>query len=128
MSEALAASYRSAVMPVCRRASSRRMPPVSEQMATRTSCSSSDRSPGSSRVTLSAAVGDRLRVDVPQAALEIGGLAVSVGAGGLHSVDQARVYYSTRKYRLVSVDVASFYPSLIATKGIAPRSYGDTGA
>jgi hypothetical protein len=74
------------------------------------------------------AVGDRLRVDVPQATFAIGGLSVSVRAGGLHSVDRARVYYSTRRHRVVSVDVASFYPTLIATRGIAPRSYGGTGA
>jgi hypothetical protein len=72
--------------------------------------------------------GGRLKVDVLQATFQIGGLTVSVGAVGLHSVDQAKVYYSTREQLLVTVDVASFYPSLIATKNITPRSYGDTGA
>src|SRR5262249_21512600 len=75
-----------------------------------------------------AALGDRLRVDVPQTTLAIGDLSVSVGAGGLHSVDAVRVYYSTRKHRLVSVDVSGFYPALIATKSISPRAYGETGA
>jgi hypothetical protein len=72
--------------------------------------------------------GEQFKVEVKHATFAIGKLTVSVGAGGLHSVDQARVYYSSREHRLVSVDVASFYPTLIATKKIAPRSYGDTGA
>jgi hypothetical protein len=38
------------------------------------------------------------------------------------------VYYSTRKRRLVSVDVASYYPTLIASKGISPAAYGVTGS
>src|SRR5262249_51639723 len=63
-----------------------------------------------------------------KAQFDIGKLKVSVGSGGLHSVDSPRVYYSTRKYSLVSVDVASFYPSLIATKRISSRAYGDVGA
>jgi len=37
------------------------------------------------------------------------------------------VYYATKRYLLLSVDVASFYPSLIATKGISPAGYGSTG-
>jgi hypothetical protein len=72
--------------------------------------------------------GGRPKVQIPQVTFAIGDLMLSVGAGGLHSVDKAGVYYSTRKYRLLSVDVASFYPSLIATKQIFPRSYGGTGA
>jgi P4 family phage/plasmid primase-like protien len=71
--------------------------------------------------------GDRSVPNVPSAKFEIGKLKLSVGAGGLHSVDSARVYYPSKRHRLVSVDVASFYPTLIATKGIAPAAYGDTG-
>src|SRR5262249_4781566 len=56
------------------------------------------------------------------------GLTLSVGAGGLHSIDPPWVYYSTRKHRLVSVDVASFYPNLIAIKSITPAAYGEVGA
>jgi hypothetical protein len=72
--------------------------------------------------------GERPRPDVPAARFAIGRLELSVGAGGLHSVDSRRVHYATREHRLVSVDVASFYPSLIASKGISPRAYGDSGA
>jgi hypothetical protein len=70
---------------------------------------------------------DTRRFEVPTAKFIIGQLRVSVGAGGLHSVDFPGVYYGTRKRSLLSVDVQSFYPSLIASKGIAPAGYGDTG-
>ena len=80
------------------------------------------------RTLLVVARGERLKVEVQHATFAIGKVIISVGAGGLHSVDKPRVYYSTSRYRLVSVDVASFYPSLISTKKIAPRSYGETGA
>ncbi len=72
--------------------------------------------------------GSRPKPDVPAAHFSIGDLKLSAGAGGLHSIDSARVYYSTPKSRVVSVDVASFYPSLIASKGISPRAYGAIGA
>jgi hypothetical protein len=71
---------------------------------------------------------DRHSVIVPKAQFAVGKLTLSAGAGGLHSVDKPGVYYATRKRRLISVDVSSFYPSLIAAKGITPQAYGDTGA
>jgi hypothetical protein len=64
---------------------------------------------------------------VPAAKFTIGKVLLSVGAGGLHTVDSPGVYYATKRHRLLSVDVASFYPSLIAQKGITPAGYGDTG-
>jgi hypothetical protein len=64
---------------------------------------------------------------VPPGRFMVGALLISVGSGGLHSVDTPAVYYATRKTALFSVDVQSFYPSLIADKGIAPAGYGDTG-
>ena len=73
-------------------------------------------------------VGERQRVEVRRDQFSVGNLKLSVGSGGIHSVDAARVYYATRRHRLLSVNVASYYPSLIATKGISPRAYGDTGA
>src|SRR5262249_48842806 len=72
--------------------------------------------------------GDRAKPDVPRARFTIRQLHLSVGAGGLHSIDVPRVYYSTRKHRLLSVDVASYYPSMIATKGITPAAYGELGS
>lgn len=73
------------------------------------------------------ASGERRAVAVPRAHFTVGRLEISVGSGGLHSIDRPRVYYATRAHHLVSVDVASFYPSLIASKGITPRSYGACG-
>lgn len=72
--------------------------------------------------------GEGVVPEVPSARFAIGNLRLSVGAGGLHSIDEPRVYFATRKRRLISIDVASYYPSLIATKGISPRAYGDLGA
>ncbi len=71
--------------------------------------------------------GDRSAPAVPAAKFTVGNLVLSVGSGGLHSVDCPRVYYATKRHRLISVDVQSFYPSLISTKGIAPAAYCDTG-
>jgi hypothetical protein len=71
--------------------------------------------------------GDRKVPGVPTARFKIGKLNVRVGAGGLHSIDSPWVYYATRKYQLISIDMASFYPTLIDTKGIGPAGYGDTG-
>ena len=70
---------------------------------------------------------DRMKPQVPTAKFTIGNLVLSVGSGGLHSVDCPRVYYATKRHRLISVDVQSFYPSLISTKGIGPAAYSDTG-
>jgi hypothetical protein len=72
--------------------------------------------------------GGRARPDVPHAKFSVAGLTLSVGAGGLHSIDPPMVYYADRRSLLVSADVASFYPSLIATKGINPAAYGETVA
>jgi hypothetical protein len=67
------------------------------------------------------------RIDLPKRTFEIAGLRLSVGAGGLHSKDLARLYLPTRKNGLASLDVASFYPSLMVDKGISPRAYGEHG-
>ena len=69
--------------------------------------------------------GDRKFPDVPRAQFSIGGLELGVGSGGIHSVDSPRVHYATRTAALFSVDVASYYPTMIATKGIAPQAMGD---
>lgn len=65
---------------------------------------------------------------VPETRFEIGGLPLKVGVGGLHSDDSAWVYYEDEVQELWLVDVASFYPTLIATKGISPAAYGPCGA
>ena len=64
----------------------------------------------------------KLEVDVPKACFQIGGLTVTVGAGGLHTKDSPGVYHETANHAIVNVDVSSFYPSLIAKKGISPAA------
>jgi hypothetical protein len=73
-------------------------------------------------------VEDKPKAIVPETRFEIGGLPLKVGAGGLHSDDSACVYYEDEAQELWLVDVASFYPSLIASKGISPAAYGACGA
>ena len=48
-----------------------------------------------------------------------------IGRSALASIPP-RVYYATKRHRLISVDVQSFYPTLIPTKGIGPAAFGDT--
>ncbi|MBV8228783.1 MAG: hypothetical protein JO329_02250, partial [Planctomycetaceae bacterium] len=66
--------------------------------------------------------------EVPSATFDVGPLRVSVGSGGLHSVDAKSFHRATDEWELWSADVASYYPSLIDTKGIFPRSYGGLGS
>ena len=73
------------------------------------------------------AVGERRQVNVPRTSFTVGKLKLSVGAGRSALGRLWRVYYSTRKHRLISVDVQSFYPSLIASKGISPTSLRRNG-
>ncbi|MBV8266646.1 MAG: hypothetical protein JO252_10000 [Planctomycetaceae bacterium] len=67
-------------------------------------------------------------VAVPPAAFALGGLRVSVGRGGIHSIDPKALYRATDEWDLLAADVASFYPALIDRKGIFPRAYGALGA
>jgi len=59
-----------------------------------------------------------------KAIVKVGGLALSVGGGGIHSKDLPKVYYATRERDLVHVDVRSFYPSLIARHGLLKGLHG----
>jgi hypothetical protein len=67
----------------------------------------------------------RLAEHVPTAKICIGDLTLNAAAGGLHSDDKPGLYYARDEYRLLSLDVASFYPHLIRDKGITPRAYGE---
>ena len=60
---------------------------------------------------------------------EVGAVTMVIGKGGLHSVNSPAIYYAsaTSRYELIGLDVASFYPSLIARKGITPAGYGGAG-
>ena len=70
---------------------------------------------------------ERRTVVVPKVVVEIAGRKYKLGSGGLHSIDAAQVYYRTKRYGLVSIDVASYYPSLISKKGISPWPLGEVG-
>lgn len=66
----------------------------------------------------------------PEARFRIGRLELKVGSGGIHSqhkASAARIHHSGKGSRIVSVDVAGFYPSIIAGKGIAFRAHGEAG-
>lgn len=63
----------------------------------------------------------------PKATFKLGKLAVSVGIGGIHSVDSPKLYRATRSRRLVIADVSSYYPSMISRYGYTPSSTGDAG-
>jgi hypothetical protein len=64
---------------------------------------------------------------VPRATFRIGSPELSLAGGGLHSLDKPHVHYADDSGRIVYLDVASYYPSLIATRSIAPESYGEFG-
>ena len=63
----------------------------------------------------------------PKATFSLGKLRVSVGIGGLHSVDKPKLYRSTKARRLILADVSSYYPSLISRYGFTPSSTGEAG-
>lgn len=60
----------------------------------------------------------------PERALEIehGGLLISLGIGGLHGAIPHYKGESTPTRRLVAMDVASYYPTLMITKGYISRA------
>lgn len=49
----------------------------------------------------------------------------AVGIGGLHSCEKSTAHISDQDFILLDRDVASFYPYLIKTCGLAPRNMGD---
>ena len=63
----------------------------------------------------------------PKARFKIGNLDLKAAPGGLHSVDGPMAYYSTDTHEIISVDVSSYYPTLISTVGISPIAYGPVG-
>jgi hypothetical protein len=57
----------------------------------------------------------------------VGPLEMSAGSGGLHSLDAPTVHYADESHAIIAVDVASFYPHIMANMGIVPGAYGETG-
>ena len=53
-------------------------------------------------------------------AVKVGEVSYSIGVGGLHSQDAELVYEADELYRLLDLDVASFYPALILNNGLVP--------
>jgi hypothetical protein len=72
-------------------------------------------------------VGGLPRFRVERARFKVGSLEMSAGSGGLHSIDAPMVYYADEAHEIIAVDVASFYPKIMATKGVVPAAYGETG-
>jgi hypothetical protein len=72
-------------------------------------------------------VGDVPRFRVERARFRVGPLEMSAGSGGLHSLDAPMVYYADEAHEIIAVDVASFYPHIMANMGIVPGAYGETG-
>lgn len=70
------------------------------------------------------------KVDLPDwlsdAKIEIGSSIYQMGIGGLHSTESNRSVRSTATHILVDADVASQYPSIITSLGLAPKSLGST--
>lgn len=64
----------------------------------------------------------------PSATVEIAGRKYKLGAGGIHSIDQPRWCESDDEYEVYSVDVASYYPRLIAEKNISPAALESLGS
>lgn len=55
----------------------------------------------------------------------IGSTGYTVGTGGLHSTESNMFCIESDTHRIISPDVASYYPSLIVTLGIYPRQIGE---
>ena len=66
-------------------------------------------------------------VQMPKAlhqVISIGGVAYQMGIGGLHSRESCQAFITDGNYRLQTVDVASYYPSLMTTLGMCPEALG----
>lgn len=58
--------------------------------------------------------------------IEIGSSVYQMGIGGLHSTESGRCVRTNETHVLVDADVASQYPSIIMSLGLAPKSLGNT--
>lgn len=58
--------------------------------------------------------------------IKIGQSVYQMGIGGLHSTETSRSVRSNSTHILVDADVASQYPSIIMSLGLAPKSLGKT--
>ena len=66
-------------------------------------------------------------VQMPKAlhqVISIGGVAYQMGIGGLHSRESCQAFITDDNYCLQTIDVASYYPSLMTTLGMTPAALG----
>ena len=79
-------------------------------------------------ITAEFVVGDKGKVVEPPAikgrSIKIGVSKYAVGIGGLHSCEKSAAHLSDDEFIMLDRDVASFYPYLIKTCGLAPRNMG----
>lgn len=57
--------------------------------------------------------------------ITVGDKKYKMGIGGLHSVDKGGSYYSNDDYKVLQIDVTSYYPNIILNAGFTPRHIGD---
>lgn len=53
--------------------------------------------------------------------IDLNGLIVQLGLGGIHSVDKPGIFTTDNGYVLLDADVVSFYPTAVIKYGIAPQ-------
>lgn len=56
--------------------------------------------------------------------VSVGDATCSIGTGGLHSTERKRTLRAEKGYRIVDLDVASYYPNIILQQKLAPSSLG----
>jgi hypothetical protein len=61
----------------------------------------------------------KLTYDIPT--FEYGGIAIQLGAGGIHSVDKGNIFITTDIYKIKDIDVASEYPNAIVKMNVIPE-------
>lgn len=54
----------------------------------------------------------------------IGGSTYRLGIGGLHSQEESVSYYARDGWKLIDIDVKSYYPSMILNAGMVPEQLG----
>ena len=74
-----------------------------------------------SRITRSAKGKLELDTPMPGNQVDVDGLTLTFGCGGLHSEDEPGVFHSDEDTHLWDVDVTSFYPSMMTDYGIKPQ-------
>lgn len=56
--------------------------------------------------------------------IKLGSSTYNMGIGGLHSCEKSQLVRAGSGYKLLDLDVASYYPSIILQQNLAPKSMG----